>query len=29
MMVLAFKTDSTRISTMMLEHEGSNRSFKD
>jgi hypothetical protein len=29
MMVLAFKTDSTRISTMMLGHEGSNRSFKD
>ncbi|MDA0766981.1 MAG: DUF1552 domain-containing protein [Verrucomicrobia bacterium] len=29
MMVLAFKTDSTRISTFMLEHEGSNRSFKE
>lgn len=27
MMILAFKTDSTRISTFMLEHEGSNRSF--
>ncbi len=29
MMVLAFKTDSTRISTFMLEHEGHNRHFKD
>lgn len=29
MMVLAFKTDSTRISTMLLEHEGSNKSFPD
>lgn len=27
MMVLAFKTDSTRIATMMLSNEGSNRSF--
>ena len=29
MMVLAFKTDSTRISTFILEHEGSNRNFRD
>lgn len=29
MMVLAFKTDSTRISTFMLAHDGSNRSFKE
>jgi hypothetical protein len=29
MMVLAFKTDSTRISTLMLAHDGSNRSFKE
>ncbi len=29
MMVLAFKTDSTRISTFMMAHDGSNRSFKD
>ncbi|BCX48019.1 hypothetical protein HAHE_19270 [Haloferula helveola] len=29
MMVLAFKTDSTRISTFMLSHEGSNRSFQE
>ena len=29
MMVLAFKTDSTRISTFMLSHEGSNLSFKE
>jgi hypothetical protein len=29
MMVLAFKTDSTRIGTLMLAHDGSNRSFKD
>lgn len=29
MMVLAFKTDSTRISTMMMSNEGSNRSFKE
>ncbi len=27
MMVLAFKTDSTRISTFLLAHDGSNRSF--
>ncbi len=29
MMVLAFKTDSTRISTFLMAHDGSNRSFKD
>ncbi|MFC7335823.1 DUF1552 domain-containing protein [Haloferula chungangensis] len=29
MMVLAFKTDSTRIATFLLEHEGSNRSFRE
>lgn len=29
MMVLAFKTDSTRVSTLMLAHDGSNRSFKE
>ncbi|MEP4079119.1 DUF1552 domain-containing protein [Haloferula sp.] len=29
MQVLAFKTDSTRVSSFMLEHEGSNRSFGD
>ena len=28
-MVLAFQTDSTRISTFLLAHDGSNRSFKD
>ncbi len=28
MMVLAFQTDSTRISTFLLAHDGSNRSFK-
>ena len=27
LMVLAFRTDSTRISTFMLAHDGSNRSF--
>lgn len=27
MMVLAFKTDSTRISTFLMAHDGSNRSF--
>ena len=27
MMVLAFQTDSTRIATLMLAHDGSNRSF--
>ena len=29
MMVLAFKTDSTRISTFLLAHDGSTRSFKE
>ena len=29
MMVLAFQTDSTRIATFMLAHDGSNRSFKE
>lgn len=29
MMVLAFQTDSTRISTFILEHEGSNRNFRE
>lgn len=29
MMVLAFKTDSTRISTFLMAHDGSNRSFED
>lgn len=29
MMVLAFKTDSTRISTFLMAHDGSNRSFQD
>ncbi|MDX1679117.1 MAG: DUF1552 domain-containing protein [Akkermansiaceae bacterium] len=29
MMVLAFKTDSTRISSFMLAHDGSNRPFKE
>ena len=29
LMVLAFQTDSTRISTFMLAHDGSNRSFPD
>ena len=29
MMALAFQTDSTRISTMLLAHDGSNRSFDD
>ncbi|MGE9269128.1 MAG: DUF1552 domain-containing protein [Verrucomicrobiales bacterium] len=29
MMVLAFKTDSTRVSTLLMSNEGSNRSFKD
>ena len=27
MLILAFQTDSTRIATMMLAHDGSNRSF--
>ena len=29
MMVLAFKTDSTRISTFLTAHDGSNRNFQD
>jgi hypothetical protein len=29
MMVLAFQTDSTRVGTFLLAHDGSNRSFKD
>ncbi len=29
MQVLAFQTDSTRVSTFILAHEGSNRSFRD
>lgn len=29
MMVLAFKTDSTRISTFLMAHDGSNRSFQE
>ena len=29
MMVLAFKTDSTRISTFLMAHDGSGRSFKE
>ncbi|MCP5558524.1 MAG: DUF1552 domain-containing protein [Verrucomicrobiaceae bacterium] len=29
MQVLAFQTDSTRISTLLLAHDGSNRSFKE
>lgn len=29
LMVLAFRTDSTRVSTFMLAHDGSNRSFSD
>lgn len=29
MLVLAFQTDSTRIATMLLAHDGSNRSFAD
>lgn len=28
MMILAFQTDSTRISTFLLAHDGSNRSFR-
>jgi hypothetical protein len=27
MMILAFQTDSTRVSTLLLAHDGSNRSF--
>ena len=29
MLVLAFKTDSTRISTFLMAHDGSNRSFQE
>lgn len=29
MLVLAFETDSTRVATFLLAHDGSNRSFKD
>lgn len=29
MMVLAFKTDSTRVSTFLMAHDGSNRSFRE
>jgi hypothetical protein len=29
MMVLAFQTDSTRIATFLMAHDGSNRNFKD
>lgn len=29
MMVLAFKTDSTRIATFLMAHDGSNRNFQD
>jgi hypothetical protein len=29
MQILAFQTDSTRISTLLLAHDGSNRSFKE
>ncbi|MGE9267003.1 MAG: DUF1552 domain-containing protein [Verrucomicrobiales bacterium] len=29
MMVLAFQTDSTRVSSFLLAHDGSNRSFKE
>jgi hypothetical protein len=29
MMALAFQTDSTRVSTLLLAHDGSNRSFAD
>ncbi|HUS10069.1 MAG TPA: DUF1552 domain-containing protein, partial [Pyrinomonadaceae bacterium] len=29
MLVLAFKTDSTRVGTFLLAHDGSNRSFKE
>ncbi len=27
MLILAFQTDSTRVATLMLAHDGSNRSF--
>ena len=29
MMVLAFKSDSTRVASFLIGHDGSNRSFKD
>jgi len=29
MLVLAFETDSTRVATFLLAHDGSNRSFKE
>ena len=29
MMALAFQSDSTRISSFLLAHDGSNRSFRD
>lgn len=29
LLVLAFQTDSTRVATLLLAHDGSNRSFKD
>src|SRR5690606_17410574 len=29
MLVLAFQTDSTRVATFLMAHDGSNRSFKD
>lgn len=29
LLVLAFETDSTRVATFLLSHDGSNRSFKD
>ena len=29
MMVLAFQSDSTRISSFLLAHDGSNRSFRE
>ncbi len=29
MMILAFQTDSTRVATMLLAHDGSNRSFQE
>src|SRR5204863_6734920 len=29
MLILAFQTDSTRVGTLLLAHDGSNRSFAD
>ena len=29
MLLLAFQTDSTRVATLLLAHEGSNRPFND